>query len=160
LIGYDFALEGIACVEFAQCGLAPLVKTARKLGIEWFLLADGDAAGKAYIESAKKFIREQGGEEKDHCMRFREKDIEQHLFYNGYADVFFKYAGLNTKTGQNLSASRVISRAINRNSKPYMAVAVVEAIARNNSPGIPSTLKKVVETCVRLSRGSVEFFNS
>ena len=40
--GYDFECEGVACVEFAQCGLGALVKVARAFGIEWHLLADGD----------------------------------------------------------------------------------------------------------------------
>ena len=45
ICGYDLAAEGIRCVEFAQCGIDPLVRLATDLGIEWHLLADGDLAG-------------------------------------------------------------------------------------------------------------------
>ena len=50
--GYEFESEGVTCVEFAQCGLSALVKVAKHLGIEWHLLADGDAAGLRYAQSA------------------------------------------------------------------------------------------------------------
>ena len=56
LMGYEFALEGIACVEFAQCGLDPPIKVARQLGIEWHLLADGDLAGQNYSKSAGEYL--------------------------------------------------------------------------------------------------------
>jgi len=152
LCGYDLSLEGVVCVEFAQCGIPPLIKAARHLGIEWFLLADGDAAGKAYIETAKHFALQSGGDPFDHSMRFREKDIEHHLFFNGYAGVFQEYSGIPAHVSQNMQPRRVISRAIHRYSKPYMAVAIVEAIARKDSPGVPPQLKKLIETCVRLAK--------
>lgn len=153
LCGYDLALEGVVCVEFAQCGISPLIKAARQLGIEWFLLADGDAAGKAYIESAKHFARQQGEAPDKRCMRFREKDVEHHLFFNGYAHIYQEYSGIPQYVGQNMQARRVIERAIHRNSKPFMAIAIVEAIAREGSPGVPAMLRKLVEACVRLARG-------
>ena len=152
LCGYDLSLEGIVCVEFAQCGIPPLIKAANLLGIEWFLLADGDAAGKAYIETAKHFALQTGDDPFDHSMRFREKDIEHHLFFNGYAAVYQEYSGVPVHVSQNMQPGRVIGRAIHRNSKPYMAVAIVEAIARKDSPGVPQQLKKLVESCIRLAK--------
>ena len=56
LVGFDFPAEGIRCVEFAQCGIAPLVKMARGLGIQWHLLADGDDAGRHYVRAARSFL--------------------------------------------------------------------------------------------------------
>jgi putative ATP-dependent endonuclease of OLD family len=151
LCGYDLSLEGVVCVEFAQCGIAPLIKAARLLGIDWFLLADGDAAGKAYIETAKHFSLQAGEDPGKHSMRFREKDIEHHLFFNGYSGVFQEYSGITAHASQNMQPRRIIGRAIHRNSKPFMAVAIVEAIARKDSPGVPPQLKQLIETCVRLA---------
>jgi putative ATP-dependent endonuclease of OLD family len=151
LCGYDLSLEGVVCVEFAQCGIAPLIKAARLLGIDWFLLADGDAAGKAYIETAKHFSMQAGEDPANHSMRFREKDIEHHLFFNGYAGVFNEYSGITAHASQNMQPRRIIGRAIHRNSKPFMAVAIVEAIARKDSPGVPPQLRQLIETCVRLA---------
>nr|VXZ86634.1 Uncharacterised protein [Klebsiella pneumoniae] len=33
-------------IEFAQSGLKPLIKFARRMGIQWHVLVDGDEAGK------------------------------------------------------------------------------------------------------------------
>lgn len=44
--GHHFDAEGIKVIEFAQSGLKPLVKFARRMGIEWHVLVDGDEAGR------------------------------------------------------------------------------------------------------------------
>jgi putative ATP-dependent endonuclease of OLD family len=36
----------VKVIEFAQSGLKPLIKFARRMGIEWHVLVDGDEAGK------------------------------------------------------------------------------------------------------------------
>jgi putative ATP-dependent endonuclease of OLD family len=41
-----FDAEGVKVIEFAQSGLKPLIKFARRMGIEWHVLVDGDEAGK------------------------------------------------------------------------------------------------------------------
>ena len=156
LCGFELAMEGIACVEFAQCGIAPLIKTARQLGIEWHLLADGDAAGKAYTETAKHFANQAGDEHSTRFTRFREKDIEHHMFFNGYSGVYYEYSGFPQHTGQNIHPRKVIGRAIHRNSKPFMAIAIVEAIAREGSPGVPPLLKRMIQTCISLAIGEKE----
>lgn len=153
LCGFELAMEGVDCVEFAQCGISPLIKAARQLGIEWHLLADGDAAGKAYIETAKHFANQFNEDYDNRFTRFRERDIEHHLYFNGYAGVYQEYAGVPQDHGQNMQPRRIIGRAIHRNSKPFMAIALVEAIARPDSPGVPPVLRKLVGTCVRLAQG-------
>lgn len=153
LCGYELAMEGIACVEFAQCGISPLIKTARQLGIEWHLLADGDAAGKAYVETAKNFANQAGDEYSLRFTRLKEKDIEHHMFFNGYAGVYYEYSGIQQGSGQAVHPRKVIGRALHRNSKPFMAIAVVEAIAREGSPGVPFVLKNMIQKCVDLAKG-------
>ena len=153
LCGFELAMEGVVCIEFAQCGISPLIKAARQLGIEWHLLADGDAAGKAYIETAKHFANLFNEDYEDRFTRFREKDIEHHLYFNGYAGVYQDYSGVPANYGQGMQPRRIIGRAIHRNSKPFMAIAVVEAMAQPNSPGVPPVLRKLTETCVRLAQG-------
>jgi putative ATP-dependent endonuclease of OLD family len=36
----------VKVIEFAQSGLKPLIKFARRMGIQWHVLVDGDEAGK------------------------------------------------------------------------------------------------------------------
>ena len=84
--GYDFGAEGIVCVEFAQCGLDPLIKVAENLGIEWHLVADGDAAGRGYADSARRFIRK--APEGERITLLAARDIEHCFWEAGFEDVF------------------------------------------------------------------------
>ena len=147
--GVDFATEGIACVEFAQCGLRPLIKLARELGIEWHILADGDRAGEQYIEQAKRLIR--GEPFHQRLSSLHERDIEHCFFAHGYAPVFRRLAG---EPQEPMSPQRLIHRAIRRHSKPMLALELVLAAASRGSAGVPSPLARAIRTCVGLARGT------
>ena len=152
LMGYEFALEGIACVEFAQCGLDPPIKVARELGIEWHLLADGDAAGQSYAKTASHYL-----ENGDACERLtvlRDKDIERFFWRHGYAGIYKKHARLSDRKLEQFSPAKVIRTAVRKRSKPFLALSIAEAIARKNSAGIPELLQKMIHTCVEQARQS------
>ena len=51
--GHHFDAEGVKVIEFAQSGLKPLIKFARRMGIEWHVLVDGDEAGKKYAATVR-----------------------------------------------------------------------------------------------------------
>ncbi len=153
--GHDFDLEGIACVEFAQCGIAPLVKAARELGIEWHLLTDGDAAGRSYVERARGLF---GGSdnEAERITRLAEPSLEQCFHEHGYAPVFQRLAGFRGDPGPNMSAQQVIERALKRHAKPDIALQLVMAAAEPGSPGVPEPLSAMIETVVRMARHAPE----
>ena len=149
LCGYDLNLEGVAVVEFAQCGLGPLVKVARELGIEWHVLTDGDRTGRVYADEARRFA----GEEQDwRVTRLRERDVEHCLWEHGYAQVYLAAAGLHGPASHKLSTGRIIARALKRHSKPFMAFEALAAAAAEGSPGVPGPLRRTIETCVQLAR--------
>ena len=150
IAGYDFDLEGIACVEFAQCGIPPLVKAARELGIEWHLLTDGDAAGLSYVEKARALLR--GDPPEDRITALREHDIEHCFYHYGYAAVYQRAAGIRVSPRHATPAKNVIHRALQRWSKPYMALQVIFAASEPASPGVPAPLQEMIETCIRLAR--------
>jgi putative ATP-dependent endonuclease of OLD family len=155
--GFDFPSEGIRCVEFAQSGLRALLRLANDLGIEWHLLADGDAAGHAYVMSARAHLKGRPIEER--ITMLEEADIEHCLFHHGYADVYRSLAGL-PPPGQRGRRMRerptgVITRAIHARSKPGLALAVLEAANRPDAPGVPGQLRSLIETVVRLARPAV-----
>ena len=150
LCGYDLDLEGVACVEFAQCGLAPLIKLAREWGIEWHVLVDGDEAGRHYAEAARKLLH--GEEEGRRLTLLRERDVEHCFWQHGYADVFLNAANIHVSPAHRVPPRGVINRAIKRHSKPYMAIEMIMAAAAENSPGVPKPLRHVVETSVWLAR--------
>jgi len=147
--GYDLHLEGVALVEFAQCGLPPLIKLARELGIEWHVLTDGDRTGRTYADEARALA---GAEADWRLTRLREVDIENCFWRHGYQGVYLHAAGTAASGDQRISPRRVIHRAIKRHSKPYLAFQVLAAATGDDSPGVPGPLKHTIDTCVQLAR--------
>ena len=147
--GYDLNLEGVALVEFAQCGLPPLVKLARELGIEWHVLTDGDRTGHVYADEARSMA---GAEEDWRLTRLREPDIEGCFWRHGYAGVYLRAAGIHESGDRRSTPRRVIHRAIKRHSKPFLAFQVLAAVTAEDSPGVPPPLKHTIDTCVQLAR--------
>ena len=157
MCGYDFPAEGIRCVEFAQCGVRPLVKLANDLGIEWHLLADGDEAGQSYSGTAAAFL--QGRPVDERITRLEEHDIEHCMFSHGYEFVFRDLAGPAPRDARGRRsrerATHIITRAIKARSKPGVALALLEAA---NAPGggmVPPPLRATLETVARLARGEM-----
>ena len=151
LCGYDFAMEGIVCVEFAQCGLPPLVKVAQALGIRWHLLADGDHAGQSYAAAVRSHVPP--GELDQHVTVLRQRDIENALWHAGYADVYRRHARLPETAVDVMSPARIITRAIHRTPKPLLALEALDAMQQAGSPGVPEEMRRVIECCVALARG-------
>jgi len=146
--GHDFSLEGVAVVEFAQCGLAPLIQLARKWGIQWHVLTDGDRAGSHYADTAQSLLA--GDQKPLRLTRLRDVDIEHCFWHHGYATMLKQAAGL--PPGAPVPARQAIQRAIKRLSKPYLAFELLIAVARADSAGVPKPLRQVIDTCVQLAR--------
>ena len=150
VMGYDLPLEGICPVGFAQCGVDPLVRTAREFGIEWHLLADGDEAGRRYVDSARSYIRR--GEEDERITFLPERDIEHCFWENGHSETIAEVAGLSPDMADRVTPTQAIARAVQRKSKPFLALRLVESVAAHGPEGVPPPLARLIETCVRLAR--------
>lgn len=150
VLGYDFAQEGVACVEFAQCGLGPLIKMAQALRIQWHVLADGDRAGQAYAETTRHHL--DGDPFDERLTLLQERDIEHCFWAHGFESIYREAAGLTT-SGSG-AANRVIDRAIGRCSKPGLAFSIIAMVLERGAASIPPALASVIETCVRLARES------
>jgi len=156
LLGYDFASDGIRCVEFAQSGIEPVIKVANDLGIEWHLIADGDMAGRAFAEVAHRYVG--ATPMRDRITLLREQNMEHCLWDAGYEYVYHSYArgrSYVVPTAGKKSRkkpSRVIEQAIRNSSKPHLALTVVEQVGEEGSPGVPPILRTAIETTLRLAR--------
>jgi putative ATP-dependent endonuclease of OLD family len=150
--GYNFDLEGVTCVEFAQCGIEPLIKLARDWGIEWTVLVDGDYSGRQYAETARRFL-DVSNDQGRRLIVLEEDNIEECFWKHGYKQVFVDAAKLKPPPSQRLTPKRVIKKAIERFSKPYLAFELIQATSAPGSPGVPDPLGRMIETCVRLARG-------
>jgi putative ATP-dependent endonuclease of the OLD family len=153
--GYDLAAEGIRCVEFAQSGIRPLLRLAMDLGIQWHLLADGDPAGRSYVATAREFLDGRAASER--ITGLDEPDIEHCLFEQGFAPVYCKEAGVAIAASRHSRArersTSIIARAVKKRTKPGMALAVLEAANTPGGPQVPTPLRGLIETAVRLARG-------
>ncbi|CAG0986112.1 hypothetical protein ANRL3_02456 [Anaerolineae bacterium] len=170
LLGHDFELEGVCCVEFSQCGLPPLIKLATDLGIEWHVLADGDQAGLRYAATARGYLG--GVPESRRITVLPQKDIEHCLWHQGYDQVYVTAAGnaqaqqppqpKQCANGQPCQwvnpppppdpIAQTIKRAISATSKPHLAVAAVDAVRQAGSLGLPQVIQDVITTVVTNAR--------
>lgn len=154
-LGHDFDLAGVCCVEFAQCGLKPLIKTARDLGIEWHLLADGDKAGKDYAKTANGLL--DGAPATDRITSIAEPDIEHCLWHGGYKIIYESSVDKNHKAmvksspGTAQYPTEVIDAAIRSTSKPHLSYAIIAEAAKTGSPGVPEALKTGIEAAIKLA---------
>lgn len=155
VLGYDFELAGVSCVEFAQCGLKPLIKTARNLGIEWYLLADGDKAGNDYVNTANGLL--DGDQAADRITPILEPDFEHCLWQGGYQSVYEGAVDENHKAmvrsapGDSQYPSEVIDAAIRSTSKSQLSYAIIAEAARVGSPGVPATLTTSIVAAIKLA---------
>ena len=148
ICGYSLRGEGVRVIEFAQCGVVPLIKAARDLGIEWHLLADGDQAGSKYASSVRSQLK--GDHERDRLTLLPAKDIEHFLYHHGFEAVYRQEAGVTPH--QMLPPTKIIERAVSRRSKPGLALAVVEAAERGGIDQMPHTLRQMFSRVIALAR--------
>lgn len=146
--GYELAHEGVACVEFAQSGLSVLVQLAAALGIQWYVLCDGDQAGTSYrVEAERLTSFGPGG-----AFQLREKDLENCLWRYGYESVFRREAGMPKSHGARDGRERVIKQAVRNTSKPHLALVIADEMRKRGSDGAPAPLRKLVEKVVGQAR--------
>ncbi|MBX3075859.1 DUF2813 domain-containing protein [Candidatus Obscuribacterales bacterium] len=148
VLGYDFKSEGIRCIEFAQCGIEPMIKMAQDLGIEWHLLSDGDSAGHSYVNVARRFLNGDDFDTRISCMK--EHDIEHHLAKHGFLKVYANAAGPQIRRNDPLHA--IVRSAVKRNSKPALILKVIEYAQETGMSTVSPLLSHVVETCIKLAR--------
>lgn len=154
-LGHDFDLAGVCCVEFAQCGLKPLIKTAQDLGIEWHLLADGDRAGQDYASTAHGLRGKDPAT--DRITPIAEPDIEHCLWHGGYKSVYetavdkYHKAMVKSAPGSAQYPTEIIDAAIKSTSKPHLSYAIIAEVAEAGSPGVPATLKTGIQAAINLA---------
>ncbi|EMH6307477.1 TPA: DUF2813 domain-containing protein [Proteus mirabilis] len=148
---YFFESEGIKVIEFAQCGLKPLLKYATYMGIEWHTLVDGDEAGKKYAATVKEFAAKRNDAERDRLTRLPALDMEHYLYKEGFRNVYHEVAGV--PDNEKWPVRRVIIKAIQRSSKPDLALTVANNAAQRGIDAIPTLLKVMFSRVAWLARG-------
>ena len=154
--GIDLELEGVSCVEFPQCGLAPLIKVARDLGIEWHLLADGDHAGNDYEQTAEGLLA--GDLAADRITRMTALDTEHCMWSAGYQHVYEdavsagRRATITSPPGTPEYATETIKAAARSTSKPQLAHALAAELDRPGAPAAPEELLQAINQALTLAK--------
>ena len=141
--------EGIRIVEFAQCGIRPLIKYANFMGIGWHLLTDGDSAGKKYVETANELLHE-NEHTLDKITILPKRDIEHYFYDNGFETVFKRLAKLPPK--HNYSKTQIIQRAIQRTSKPDLALAIVDEVKQSQNQLVPLLFRRLFSKMLLIAK--------
>ncbi|MFS2223438.1 DUF2813 domain-containing protein [Pantoea sp. B65] len=152
--GHHFAAEGVKVIEFAQSGLRPLLKFAQRMGIEWYVLTDGDEAGKKYAAAARSMFGQRHEAENDHLTQLPALDMEHFLYKQGFSEVYHRTARLPVNVPMNLR--RIITKAIQRSSKPDLAIAVAMEAAERGPESIPPLLRQMFTRVLWLARGQAD----
>ncbi|WP_219541999.1 ATP-dependent endonuclease [Klebsiella michiganensis] len=152
--GHHFDAEGVKVIEFAQSGLKPLIKFARRMGIEWHVLVDGDEAGKKYAATVRSLLNADKMLERDHLTALPAMDMEHFMYRQGFDDVYHRVAQLPMNIPMNMR--RVITKAIHRSSKPDLAIEVAMEAGRRGVDAIPALLKKMFSRVLWLARGRAD----
>ena len=152
--GHHFDAEGVKVIEFAQSGLRPLIKFARRMGIEWHVLVDGDEAGKKYASVVRGILENDRDQERDHLTTLPAMDMEHFMYRQGFADVFHRVAQLPENVPMNMR--RIIVKAIHRSSKPDLAIEVAMEAGRRGIDAVPSLLRKMFSRVLWLARGRAD----
>ncbi|MFT6985213.1 MAG: putative ATP-dependent endonuclease of OLD family [Psychromonas sp.] len=151
LCGYSFLVEGVQIIEFAQCGLDPLIKLAQDLHIEWHVLTDGDSAGQKYAQRVadillgKDFLG-------NRLSVLPALDIEHLFFEHGFAHVYLEAASCTEKDLAHLTVNKVIEKAVHKYSKPELGLAIASAVEECGADSIPLILKRLFARLVGLAR--------
>ncbi|WEJ86137.1 ATP-dependent endonuclease [Kluyvera intermedia] len=152
--GHHFDAEGIKVIEFAQSGLKPLIKFARRMGIEWHVLVDGDEAGKKYAATVRGLLNNDREQERYHLTTLPALDMEHFMYKQGFSNVYHRVAQLPENIPMNMR--RVITKAIHRSSKPDLAIEVAMEAGRRGIDAVPPLLKKMFSRVVWLARGKAD----
>lgn len=152
--GHHFDAEGVKVIEFAQSGLKPLIKFARRIGIQWHVLVDGDEAGKKYAATVRGLLNNDRELERDHLTSLPALDMEHFMYRQGFDDVYHRVAQIPDNVPMNMR--RVITKAIHRSSKPDLAIEVAMEAGRRGVDAVPTLLKKMFSRVLWLARGRAD----
>ena len=156
-MGYDLQAEGISCVEFSQVGVDKFIKLAKDLGIEWFVMADGDKAGDDYVNSAKKFLS--GQDQSMRVCQLNYKNMEVLLCKEGFGEVYIDTISKQKKN--NIIASEgtteyweQVTKNQQDKKKTPNAHTVSERIIKQGADSVPEILNSVIEKTIELARSA------
>lgn len=157
-LSYDLVSEGIYCVEYAQVGLRTLLKLADDLGIEWFVLSDGDNKGSDYVNTAKEHLN--GRRHEEHIRQLEDANIETLLCSQGFGNIYINSIPdrKRRKVLSDIPESQMdwpaLVKDFGSGSKFRNALSVAQRIMDQGSRSVPSVIRDAIEVTVQLARNA------
>ena len=154
-MGHNLEQVGVRLVEYADVGVASLVKLANDLGIEWHCLCDGDASGQGNRKSLAKLLN--GRAEAKHVTVLSEDNMELCLCNAGYGNIYETNIDSNKK-GQATSKKgdpnywKEVLGAQPRGYKPKCAVTVAQEIETKGKAAVPKQLSDCIDSAITLTK--------
>ncbi len=163
VMGYSQDQVSFSVLEISQVidKGEPLIKFAKVLGIEWFLMADGDQAGSDYVNRANNHLAT-GESLTDWARALTHNDIEHEFWHNGYQG-FIESMVTNTRKGQitteaagdNDKKTKLLIKAAIKQAggKPAFAQELAAEVRQRGAAAIPQTIKDIIIRVVQLAGG-------
>ncbi len=139
----------------------PLIKFAKALGIQWFLMADGDHAGNDYVNRANNH-RATGESLTDRARALTHADIEHEFWHNGYSGFIENMVTSTRKrqiqteaAGDDVKQTKLLIKAAIKQAggKPAFAQAMVNEVRQRGAASIPQTIREIITRVVQLAGG-------
>ena len=120
------------------------------MGIEWYVLTDGDEAGRKYAETVKSMLLEDEHPSQRLTVLPR-IDIENFFYSEGFENVFIRLARWQVQNNF-FPMRKIIQRAIQHSSKPDLAIAISLEIEQRGNQSIPLLFKRLFSKVLNLTR--------
>lgn len=163
LMGYSQDQVSFSVLEISQVVEKgeSFIKLAKALGIQWFMMADGDPAGVAYVHRAKNYL-ESSENITDRARELSYPDIEHEFWYNGYED-FVKYMVATPRqqeiaresAGDPVKETKLLIKAAIKQAggKPGFAQGLSLEVGRRGVATIPQAIQDIIQRVVQLAGG-------
>lgn len=133
----------------------PLIKLAKTLGIQWFMMADGDNEGSEYVNRAEKHL-ESNEQLEDRAQKLDHPDIEHEFWYNDYEQFMRSLLPIARQKEQAVNSAdtkSLIKSAIKQaGGKPAFALALHEEVVRLGAQTIPKPIKNIINRVIQMTR--------
>jgi putative ATP-dependent endonuclease of OLD family len=154
ILGIDLDQLGVRIINFQWSGLEVLLKVARDFGIDWFVAADGDAAGGDYVSTATRYLA--GAAPPERIGQLAAPVMEICLAENGYGAIYEAHVSpqkrhLITTGAGHPDYWKEVWSAQDKTPKPLLALEVIVAMRARGASGVPPEIEDVLARIQRLA---------
>ena len=154
ICGVNLTREGIYCIEYSNISNPQtLIKLANQIGIEWFIVADGDKEGNEYVQSAEE---ELCGEDKDMRIYQLEHTFDVMLCMESYGHHYEQIARIDSSNQTLTKDADYWKSVVSKKSRFKIAAAssAVDQMCETGKASVPEIISRIITTSIQLARGA------